>query len=804
MLLGLSFGRLVVVFIVLAVLLLFGYLGLVEYEGNIVIKWIRKIYSRETQLVKDLILIGIIFWGWLGFISGHNFGEYQQIFERLLPIIQYLSIIHATLGFLCVMSSSAKFKNLSFHIPERRDIILIFTFFLILWIIISISGWGITPGFPYWGEAGSLLFGYQVILCTTFILISTVIIRRCGWTDKRIDWILCFIFWIVAAASWGGAKFGHNFFAPTMYDQPYYPYSDAANYDIAAQAILIGEGNSTGIIFQRPIYVTFLAVLHLLGGQNYGLIILFQIIVLSISVPFLYLIGKLLHSRLAGGLLAIFSIVLEINSIGATRFTRVTNSRLLLTEFPAGLLLIIGAYFIIKWFDDRNHGTKNVFISIGFLGLATLVRLHVIIVGISQIVTLTLFGKKKYLQNAAVLLAMLLLILVPWMARNFFVFGQFSLDPGKLDKLLEYRWDIPSEAQLMLIRTGDFRYGEAIIGKENIPGLITGLPNAFDYIGEVLAHFLHNEVLSILAFPTSYTSQSINSYYSDQFHFGKDWAGELELNEIVLIVINLIIISFGISAAVRKMNIGGIIPLVYQISYQMGNAIVRTSGWRYLKPTEWVFLLYFAIGLVEIVILLRGLILDRDKENGSGNLTRSDLLIQPMNFSWRSGINVVWGFIFFMILISLAPQVLPARYDNNYPLMVETFHAFILEKSDLSEVELENFLSNPKSEIYFGKALYPRFFYPNQGIHHWRSEIVDYKRVEMTLLNDTYWQIRFPVNRKPAKIIQGSDILVLGCRTTGNNIEALIIAVVGEQWEIYQRDPLPKITCPLAIPTPPD
>ena len=66
----------------------------------------------------------------------------------------------------------------------------------------------------------------------------------------------------------------NSFYAPIAppSNQPF-PNSDAAYYDYHAQSVLLGMGY-LGDIPTRPLYILLLALLHLLFGQNYRLILL--------------------------------------------------------------------------------------------------------------------------------------------------------------------------------------------------------------------------------------------------------------------------------------------------------------------------------------------------------------------------------------------------------------------------------------------------------------------------------------------------------------------------------------------------
>ena len=61
--------------------------------------------------------------------------------------------------------------------------------------------------------------------------------------------------------------------------------------------------------------------------------------------------------------------------------------------------------------------------------------------------------------------------------------------------------------------------------------------------------------------------------------------------------INLIIIAFGISISQSKNKFAGWFPIVVLLAYSGGNALVRSSGWRFALPADWIILVYYSIAL---------------------------------------------------------------------------------------------------------------------------------------------------------------------------------------------------------------
>ena len=125
-----------------------------------------------------------------------------------------------------------------------------------------------------------------------------------------------------------------------------FPYSDAGFYDYLSQSLLIGT-NYLGGIPPRPLYVTFLAILHFFFGQNYPAIIAAQTLVLALFPVTLYFLAKKLHSPAAGVTVALFAIFRELVGLWISSNTRVANSKIFTTDFSTAMAIAV--------FCPRSH-----------------------------------------------------------------------------------------------------------------------------------------------------------------------------------------------------------------------------------------------------------------------------------------------------------------------------------------------------------------------------------------------------------------------------------------------------------------
>jgi hypothetical protein len=98
---------------------------------------------------------------------------------------------------------------------------------------------------------------------------------------------------------------------------------------------LIGNGFGVDKIPQRPLYIVFLAVLHVLVGQDYGDMIVVQSIFLALFPVLLYLLGREFFGRPIGISIALLAILRDYTSNLVSPFTgNLSYSKLYLAEIP--------------------------------------------------------------------------------------------------------------------------------------------------------------------------------------------------------------------------------------------------------------------------------------------------------------------------------------------------------------------------------------------------------------------------------------------------------------------------------------
>jgi len=113
----------------------------------------------------------------------------------------------------------------------------------------------------------------------------------------------------------------------------------------------VGEGFKTRDLDypRRPVYALFLATLYRVLGQNYDLVTRFQSALLGIFPALVFLVVARLHNRLSGLIAAALAILREGNGIFLANYITDSNSRLLMSDTPAAVGMVILVLMVSIW-----------------------------------------------------------------------------------------------------------------------------------------------------------------------------------------------------------------------------------------------------------------------------------------------------------------------------------------------------------------------------------------------------------------------------------------------------------------------
>jgi len=677
--------------------------------------------------------------------------QFLPLFERMSPLLWYLLILSIQITFFLL------FVKNGFHpesLRQNKNIymasIIAFCFLLLVLLFISLTKLGITKDQAYWGEPGVPILGWQFALA--ILLGACLMFYRSTANSPNtpiLNFLTPFSVWLTASTLWLSVPIDslrNSFYAPITppYTTPF-PYSDAGFYDYLSQSLLIGTDYLGGIP-PRPLYVTFLAALHFLFGQDYVKIIAAQTFVLALFPVALYLLGAKLHSRAAGVTIALFAIFRELTTLWISSNTRTASTKMFVTDFTTAMGVAFTCLVAVWWLERRD--TKSTMIAGGAFGILLLLRTQsLIILPILFILAFFVYRKhvKEWLTVGITFGLAIAVTMVPWLTHNYAVIGKIAFDDPAQMAVIYSQYSFNENLDI-----SKFDFESEGLGSRLISFTLAN-PG---YVGGFIAnHFLNTQIGGLLALPLI---ERFDGLLAPVNLYWIAWDGTLSWYNLILVILYLAIIAVGIGASWNRLKWIGLIPLAFNIGYALANGISRFSSWRYNLPVDWVAYFYLGIGAIEILSwasLLFGAEIFGDRKLATDNASNTK--------TWKHAL-IIAAFVFVGALPWLAKGLAEPLYKSANEEIIE--QAIV---QGVTSEELENFLSQPNSQIIKGMILYPRFFRRDDGIfsaHPWPIyKARDYSRLGFLVLNDQATSVVFPAN-KPLAFTHGSDVIMLGCR----------------------------------------
>lgn len=714
----------------------------------------------------------------------------EAVYERLTPLMLLGSLIFMQAGIILILPILLDKKDESLRSVWKTSLFVLGGFSLIA-IFISLTG----IGFAFdnvglnWGPAGTPLTFAQVNLVLSVGFLLSFLMYLIGPKLNNLSrWLLVLdvgIFlalWGIAVLLWSNQTTSPSHFspAPSAPNYEYYPYSDAALFDRMSYHLLSGVGFSETLV-RRPLYVGLIALFHTLGGTGYEGAVFVQILFLALIPSFIYLLTNKLSNRLAGVLAGGLILLREMNAIALSGKIVVSHAKLLMSDLTAALGIIIFVYVCIILLKKPKYDRWLLMVIGALLGLLALVRAQALILVPLILLYVLIPQKTKRLQfiTPAFILLGLVLMITPWAWRNWNNTGALALgDPG--EKMLmarnyslspiEYPQPLPGES------TVDF---SSRLSREITSFILEHPANVAFFISN---HFMHSLAQSPVYIAPVYSTDTPESLVGKN-PFWDNWDGKLNAGSLFALLVNLGILAFGISLAQKDDKIAGWYPLLVFVIYQAGNALARTSGWRFALPVDWITLMYYCIALSYLPSKI-GLLFSRQ------NPIDTDV---PRSTRRNSAFPAIFLLLFFIgTSVPLAERLIP---EQNFDYLMDESKSVLVEKNILSADQLTQFLNQKNAVLLSGLALYPRYYKPNGEIYL-ADMPEDFRYLHFWLLNDYDLQIVLPKEKPPEFFPHASTVSVIGC-THGNFISALAVILKTETGEqVLLQEPPSTFECP--------
>lgn len=560
-------------------------------------------------------------------------------------------------GSIALLAPSARLDGREGFLEQARPLLIVLVFlpfqFFIPWIIrknggfssgllkpvllmggtlgvvsglITFTKFGITPGDSFWNVAGVPLPFIQLagVLLTAGSALWGVrgVSSKVKLSPLVIDVFLALAVYLAGIWTWAVTPMVKHFFAlrpaPPVFE--YLPYSDARVHDLGALSILAGYGISFGEYTDKPLYMVFLSILHQFAGYDYNRLSLLHLAAMGLILPGLYLLGRQTHGRYFGLALAGILLVRQRNAIELSHKLAGVNPRLLMTEIPTLLGLVVLCIAVFFWIREARRQGRSKWplplLAGGILAATSLVRLNPIglfpVIAAFMGVSLKGMGA-KWGRPLLIFTLGFLLVLTPWVLT------------GRDAQGVPYLW--VKFMDVLRVRYGNQEAGDNSFNHsaEAVPVKVAALSNFSpenvksgdmqDFPAFVINHFAHNAVTAFLALPDSLHPQDqrleslIQRPYLDE-RKTMSWAGELQPGQIPFLALNLILLAMGLGWSWRRWGLAGLFPALVFWSYILMLGLGRNSGSRYIVPVDWIIFFYYLAGLFVLVkrftILLDG------------------------------------------------------------------------------------------------------------------------------------------------------------------------------------------------------
>lgn len=608
------------------------------------------------------------------------------------------------------------------------------------------------------------------IALTLHILLSHL---RPGFSQKiGVDFVIGLGIFVLAAGLWLHAPIPLTHFTRSANfpgSEAIFPVSDSRTYDANALQWVLGYGLSGGNPLPRPFYSFFLGLLHVLFGSDLHNLINAQTFFLAFLPVGVYWLGRRLFNATAGGLAAVLVIFREYNQALMSSTYTLSSVRMLLSETFTACFLVCLVLVAVRWLQKPQSRTLALWSGI-VLGLTVLVRTQVLL--LAAVILLFAFiallralraplrkprTLRALLLPSTWLLLGLLLVILPWMGRNYLRTGAFVLED-------------PSYTARTLLSVE----GERVSSEGMAQSM---LANPLSFVRRTVSLFSNSTLSSLYQLPWNW-NWNLGLEEVTANHLETPFYPFLNLKpgQIGWLSLHLLIIAAGLAAAWKKLNLAGLLPMGIYLGYNLSAALVGFSGWRYVQPVDWIILLYWAMGAwVGIQWLL-----NRTEESQTGQ--------QSPQKEWKPAVLILSA-----LALGLVLPVGELLYPGHAPAVDRP--ALIQELGPIAPPEILLLANDPHTVLLSGRAFYPIYLNSPKNFANLNLTVKTHsgnqKGVYFSVLNADKSSVLLLLAALPTVIPHDLPVIVIGCRKD-SLIEAYAVVVGGKTTQLILSDqPIP-------------
>lgn len=765
------------------------------------------LWDRIETFWALLTLIGLTYF--LLFASDQSLESLASYRERLYPILLWFALMAAQFmaGFLFL-----KGRDSNCFRAYRSSLVPGGIALLLLAFLIAFIAWtkiGLIPDSIYWQGPGVPLLVSQVILAWVIgLLFNALVVRLKDKNQGSVNIVVCFALWTLAVFLWQSqpARISYNVLEPNPPNFQEYPFGDAILYDTAAHEFLAGTALPNDF-WVKPLYSFFLALLHIVAGENYELLVFLQIAILAVVPAFVYLLVSLVGNRTAGVLASLLVILREQNSIALSNVIQVSHLKLLLSDvFSMGLVVLL-LWLLFRWFEKPNERRNTLLAVGGVLGLLTLTRGHpILLLPIILVIVFPVRAEnfRHRFVRAGVFMAGVALVLLPWLLRIYQATGRIALQSpvSPYSANMAGLYSLTPRLANPEIFTTDISsqtLEESDAQNKQVLDFIVRHPD--EVLRFVSAHYFHNVIYSYIYLPQSLRLERLRAYVTTEPFWG-NWQGELSFQNWILVFINMGLIALGLGSAWKKHTFLALVPLLIGMGYNASVSVGRISGWRFILPSDWITLVYFSVGLVQFSCMVWFVVARSMQDVSIKDQTQA---VEKPSANWVNAAALAMFFLFIGSAVTYGNRLFSDRYpmQSAEELVEEYVNATEPLGQPFSDGELNRFLQSENAVIVYGQAIYPYYLKSDSGPvnHAWPAyKPRPYPRLVFYLVGPEAMNVILPISSHNFDFPDGAEVIVLGCKNGFGDVEALSVLLAGESPSLFMRDPLPGPACPLPEP----
>jgi hypothetical protein len=658
------------------------------------------------------------------------------------------------------------------------------------------------------------LLAAQVLAAVLIGALALEFEPRLSIKKPSVDLILFAVVWAVTAVVWAAWPVPPGFWVtgPRPPNFEYYPFSDPIIFDLGSQFALIGRGIFNGMFFDRALYMSFLVYLHMLGGQDYQRLMAIQACIFAVFPALLYLIGRRLHSRAAGLVIAFLAALRGLNGLGASAWIDTAGFKHMLTDFPTAIGVAIYVVLILGWLASPQRRPALLLWAAGVVGLSSLLRPNMLILFALTLAIIVWVYRSRMMSVLGVSsLASLAFLagVAPWL-----IFGPSSgsivaLYGRRLRDMVALRYPRPISSAPSPGISPTRPVVRPTAATPATPEQLTAAPPTLPVVPPPnpgvwfgVPQYLHNLLTAALIFPDSPEFLTVKDTVKGGERFWLPrWDGSMSAPAAGMLILNLAALAFGFGIAAERQRWTGLVPLAVFLTYLAANALARTSGGRYLVPADWILLVYFAIGLTEMISLAR---LFSRRERAVPDLASAAMVAPELRLDWRSAAAVLGSLVVIGALVPLAGVIYPPRYAvSDASALAQGLEPYSSELN-FTTIDVSAFLLQDNAMILNGRILYPRFYGQGDGEPARNEPFIerDYPRLALILVGPRGSVPVVLPGRVSEPLPDASDAIVIGCLTRPNGAYLLNAAaiVLTTQHLAFRRQPSAPLACPLPDP----